>query len=745
MLRTSRTICALLALVVAVGTQVTAADVPITLELLKQREVEVQALVKKVMPATVCIRAVNGGGSGSGVVVSKDGLILTAAHVTAAAGKDLQVLFPDGKRARAKSLGSDSGRDAGMAQIIDKGEYPFAEVGRSETLAENQWCVAIGHAGGFDQKRTPPVRLGRVLANTRWVVTDCTLIGGDSGGPLFDLHGRVIGINSNIGSSLSQNQHVPVDVFIANWGRMLDGETWNSRPAGDLNRPVLGINLDTEPVDNGVPVASVLPGSPAEKAGIKAGDIIQKVNGETVKTRAELIEVVSQKKVGATVKLVGLRGSKSMSFDAKLISVADLMRNVPGRRPQPNKSDEPKPDEPKSEKSEGSDKNDADGDKSEEKKEDTSKKSDGADPSKADSKSKDEAGVPKVQSDETAKSLKENLEKGRANRSPLKLSAKDFEQLRSRLRERTVGRGPARRRKDVFAEQLFKSLQPVVQSAQPSTFRVLVDDKQVALATAVAADGLLVTKASEVDGKKFTVELAKNKVLEGKIDRIVEDYDLAFIRIEADDLKPVDWQSKDDRPLGTIVAAVGSDSEPAAVGVVSVQPRNLREARRGFLGVNLRAAEGGILLIRILPKSPADTAGLKRLDLVISLNGKKIATAEDFVKAVGAREPDDEIELKIRREGKDLEIKVELADRANMAELSGSRQGKMNLMSTRMNNHRSGYPIALQHDTPIEPEETGGPLVDLDGKVIGINIARAGRIKSYAIPASVVRKLQADE
>lgn len=735
MLKTPRTICAALVLILALDAVVSAADGPITLESLKQRELEVQALVKKVMPATVCIRSASGGGSGSGVVVNKEGLILTAAHVTAAAGNDLRVIFPDGKQVRAKSLGADSGRDAGMAQITDKGEYPFAEVGRSETLTENQWCVAMGHAGGFDKKRTPPVRLGRVLANVRWVVTDATLIGGDSGGPLFDLQGRVIGINSNIGSSLSQNQHVPVDVFHANWGRMLDGDKWNSRPAGDPNRPVLGINLDTEPVDNGVPVASVLPGSPAEKAGIKAGDIIQKINGKTVKTRAELIEVVSQKKVGSTVKLAGLRGDKSVSFDAKLISVADLMRSVPPRRPQPDSPDktEPKKDEPEKpqlDKKDGAD----------DKKEDTSKKSDATEP-----KSKDATGVPKAQSDATAKSLKENLEKGRANRSPLKLSDKEFEQLRSRLRERTVGRGPARRRKDVFAEQLFSSLQPVVKTTHTSTYRVLVNKKQVALATVVAADGLLVTKASEVHGKKFTVELAKGKELEGKIDRIVEDHDLAFIRIKADDLKPVEWQTEDERPLGTIVAAVGFEEQPAAVGVVSVQPRNLREARRGFLGVNLRAAEGGILLIRILPKSPADNAGLKQFDLVTSLNGKKITTAEDFVKAVGAREPDDEIELKVRRDDKELEIKVELADRANMAELSESRQGKMNLMSTRMNDHRSGYPVALQHDTPIQPEETGGPLVDLDGKVIGINIARAGRIKSYAIPASVVRKLQADE
>ncbi len=330
MLGISRTVCAGLTIILELHSLASAAD-EINVDLLKKRQAEVQQLVKDVMPATVCIRSANGSGSGSGVVISEDGLILTAAHVTAAAGKDLRVIFPDGKQVRAKSLGADIGRDAGMAKITDDGEYPFAEVGRSDTLSENQWCVAMGHAGGFDVKRTPPVRLGRVIANVRWIVTDCTLIGGDSGGPLFDLEGRVIGINSNIGSSLSQNQHVPVDVFHASWDRMLEGDVWNTRPPGDPNRPVLGINLDAPDVDNGVAIASVIPGSPADKAGVKAGDVIQKVNGRAMQNRAELIEFVSQMKVGAEVKLDGLRDGKAMTFRAKLVSVADLMKDAPDR------------------------------------------------------------------------------------------------------------------------------------------------------------------------------------------------------------------------------------------------------------------------------------------------------------------------------------------------------------------------------------------------------------------------------
>ena len=284
------------------------AEQEITVQTLKTHESEVLQLVKSVMPATVCVRSARGGGSGSGVIVSKDGLILTAAHVTAAAGDNLKVIFPDGREVNAKSLGADRSRDAGMAQITDRGDYPFAEVGQSKSLQENELCVSLGHAGGFDRQRTPPVRLGRVLDNGRWVVTDCTLIGGDSGGPLFDLKGRVIGIHSNIGSSLSQNNHVPIDVFHDGWDRLKSGDRWGGRTQ-DLNRAVLGINLEGTQIDGGgVRVRSVLPKSPADQAGVKAGDIVKNIDGKAISSRSELIEIVGEKGVGAVLTLGIVRG-----------------------------------------------------------------------------------------------------------------------------------------------------------------------------------------------------------------------------------------------------------------------------------------------------------------------------------------------------------------------------------------------------------------------------------------------------
>ena len=208
---------------------------------LKKVESQVQGLVDKTLPCTVCIMSVSGGGSGSGVTVSADGLVLTAAHVLQAAGEELFVIFPDGRKVKAKSLGANRLRDAGMVQITEPGPYPFVDLGTSKDLKRNDWCVSLGHAGGFQAERTPPVRLGRVLSNGRFVVTDCTIISGETGGPLFDVQGDLIGIHSNIGESLSEKRHVTIDVFTEDWARMKKGETWGGLQKINPRQLVMGV------------------------------------------------------------------------------------------------------------------------------------------------------------------------------------------------------------------------------------------------------------------------------------------------------------------------------------------------------------------------------------------------------------------------------------------------------------------------------------------------------------------------
>jgi serine protease Do len=168
-------------------------SVPETVDDLKAIAAHVENIVNKVMPAVVNVKA---GGQGSGVVVSEDGYVLTAGHVFNQPGREVTITFPDGKQVKGKALGQNKSADSGLLKIVDEGKYPFCEMGKSADVQKGHWCIAIGHPGGLKPGRMPPVRLGRVGSpGGAFITTECTLVGGDSGGPLFDMQGKVIGIH----------------------------------------------------------------------------------------------------------------------------------------------------------------------------------------------------------------------------------------------------------------------------------------------------------------------------------------------------------------------------------------------------------------------------------------------------------------------------------------------------------------------------------------------------------------------
>ena len=204
-------------------------DSPTDIAKLRALEQRVEKMLDKAKAATVGVRM--GAAQGSGVIVTEDGYVLTAGHVSAKPGVDCTLVMPDGKVLKAKTLGRNGSIDSGMIKIVDPGKYPFAEMGKSGPLRKGQWVVAIGHPGGFRSNRSPVVRLGRILyADPSMIRTDCTLVGGDSGGPLFDLDGKVIGIHSRIGgASITENVHVPIDTFRLTWDRLASSQNWGGQ------------------------------------------------------------------------------------------------------------------------------------------------------------------------------------------------------------------------------------------------------------------------------------------------------------------------------------------------------------------------------------------------------------------------------------------------------------------------------------------------------------------------------------
>ncbi len=301
-----------------------------SVEDLLKLEKQVHAVAEKALPATVALVSDGTGSSGSGVIVSKTGLILTASHVIQGM-KEVDVYFSNGKKWQGKVLGANYSKDIGMVQMVDAGPWPFVEMGQSKKLEAGDWLVAMGHSAGFDPARTPPVRFGRLLSDGpgNYFTSDCTLIGGDSGGPLFDLDGKLVGINSSIGWSWKNNNHAGVDGFREDWDRLLAGETWGAlqmNPLANQETPVLGIVMGMRDDGRGVRVQKVEPNSPAAAAGLRVGDTIVAVDNVPVLGGTELQQVLIKKEAGDLVSLGLMRGKEKLKIDVALVKREELFK-----------------------------------------------------------------------------------------------------------------------------------------------------------------------------------------------------------------------------------------------------------------------------------------------------------------------------------------------------------------------------------------------------------------------------------
>jgi serine protease Do len=304
---------------------------------LKALQAIVKTVVDKCTPATVAV--LSGSSAGSGVIVSEDGLVLTAAHVireySAApkggmegrplpftAGKEIQVMLPDCKKVKAKTLGINEGMDSGMVQITDKGpkdgKWPFLPVAKSGSIPKGTWVVSLGHPNGPKDGRPPVARLGRVQGSTKSILrTDCTLVGGDSGGPLFDLSGNVIGIHSRIGLPISQNIHVQADRFKEEWDKLVAGE-WVDKPASAKGATArFGVTFPDDEDDDAW-LKEVEDDGPAAKAGLKIGDTITKFNDAAVKSVKAFRKQMEAAKPGDKVRITVRREAAVLTVTVTL-------------------------------------------------------------------------------------------------------------------------------------------------------------------------------------------------------------------------------------------------------------------------------------------------------------------------------------------------------------------------------------------------------------------------------------------
>ncbi|MEQ1826594.1 MAG: PDZ domain-containing protein [Pirellula sp.] len=268
-----------------------------------------------------------------------------------------------------------------------------------------------------------------------------------------------------------------------------------------------------------------------------------------------------------------------------------------------------------------------------------------------------------------------------------------------------------------------------------STVQILERSRQIAMGAIVATDGWVVTKASEVPGDTVEVRLHDQSIAQGVVKSRRNDLDLALIKIERNNLPVIQWAANVEVPVGAWLVTSDMRSLPIAIGVLSVSNRNVASAR-AVLGVELTEPPDnakGALVANVVEGSGAARAGVRSGDVIYGINGDLLTTKTEVWKRLQGLAAGQRVDVVVRRDGApETKLTAQMMD-LNQSLLDPTEMEVNGEISARA----TGFNKVFQHDTVIAPHQCGGPVVDVYGNVVGINIARAGRVASYAIPAKI--------
>jgi serine protease Do len=537
---------------------------------------KVQAATVGVVLSEEDIDANGIGYGGSGVIVSADGLVLTAAHVLEGSGDEVLVILPESRQVKARVCGYLGRGDLAVLQLVDQGPFSFLPMADVKKVAPGTICVCAGRTGRIDPQRPPPLRMGRVLGERqgeafidengdaadldRVLVSDAPFLPGDSGGPLVNLAGEVIGIHSSIGPDHRENLHVPIWQFQRHWAKLTGG------------------------------VKRSLPKSLADELVL-----------------SELPHLGPLRRLPI--------------FDYRI-----------------------------------------------------------------------------------------TVERSWSSSHPNHL----------------------------------KRFAPVSQKLASPPVQVFADDRAVALGC-VVDQGMIVTVATSVDHDKLLCRVAGKDHNASPFARD-EVHNLALLRIDAADLKPIEWSNAAVPPIGAWLVSPGINPHPLAVSVVSLPRRNIPESvsdpqlAHGFLGVELQTKAKEARIGRIVHDSAASVAGLSINDVIHRVNEQVIQRGEELIETLRRFKPEEKVKLEISRGDMKVLLDVTLGRRPSQQQEDDAEFAAWNRSSGGVSVRKTNLPDVITHDGCISPKHCGGPVLDLQGRVVGLNIARADRTSTYALPADVVKQ-----
>jgi serine protease Do len=292
-------------------------------------------------------------GEGSGFIVTPDGYILTNAHVVADA-ETLTVRLTDRREFSAKVIGMDTRTDVAVIKINTNSSLPIVRIGNPALLKAGEWVLAIGSPFGFENSATAGIvsAIGRSLPGedgngyVPFIQTDVPVNPGNSGGPLFNMQGEVVGINSQIfsrtGGYMGLSFAIPIDVAMDVREQLVkNGHVTRGRigvTIQDVNAQLAeSFGLDRP---RGALVSSVQSGSPGEKAGLQPGDVVVAVNGHPIERSAELPAIIARIKPGTDTQLGVWRGGKEQAIGVKVALLDEHQIRTASRGGRPNSDEE---------------------------------------------------------------------------------------------------------------------------------------------------------------------------------------------------------------------------------------------------------------------------------------------------------------------------------------------------------------------------------------------------------------------
>ena len=264
-------------------------------------------------------------GQGSGFIIDKSGYIVTNNHVVAGADT-IKVILKDDTEYDAKIVGRDPVTDIALIKVAAKNNLPTVPMGSSENLRVGEWVAAIGSPFGLEHTVTAGIvsAKGRVIGSGPYddfIQTDASINPGNSGGPLINMRGEIVGINtmiiaggSGIGFAIPIDQAKDIIAQLKTGGEVTRG--WLGVTIQDLKGSLAEYYGVQD--KSGVLVASVVPGDPADRAGIQPNDIITEVEGKKVTTSRDLTNLAAKLDVGDTAKVTVLRDGRQKTFDVKV-------------------------------------------------------------------------------------------------------------------------------------------------------------------------------------------------------------------------------------------------------------------------------------------------------------------------------------------------------------------------------------------------------------------------------------------